>query len=263
MGRPPLVPLVLLLLAPLGLLASAGPALAGAAPTDGFGWPVRGTPAVERPFDPPRTAYGAGHRGVDLQADLGDDVVAAGAGQVTYAGLLAGRGVVAVTHPNGLRTTYEPVTPSVRVGQKVDRGALLGTVATGHLACGGPTCLHWGLRRGETYLDPLALLDPRPLRLLPLRPGLPGGSAGRAAPRAVAQASAAPVPLHEAPLTGPGAPSAPAGTPAALAVSSLLAGLLVLRSRRLRAPAGPAPPVPLAAGLVDLTAERSRRRPAS
>ena len=30
------------------------------------------------------------------------------------------------------------------------------------------TCLHWGARRGDTYLDPLSLLRPLgPVRLLP------------------------------------------------------------------------------------------------
>jgi hypothetical protein len=30
------------------------------------------------------------------------------------------------------------------------------------------SCLHWGLRRGDTYLDPLLLVRPRRIRLLPL-----------------------------------------------------------------------------------------------
>lgn len=134
----------------------------------GFGWPLRGVPVVERPFTPPVTAYGAGHRGVDLQAAVGDPVLAAGEGVVSYVGMLAGRGVIALTHPNGLRTTYEPVTSSVRLGTRVAKGAVLGRVAAGHASCRGPTCLHWGLLRGSTYLDPLALLQKARIVLLPV-----------------------------------------------------------------------------------------------
>ena len=136
----------------------------------GFGWPLRGTPVVERPFTPPATAYGAGHRGVDLHADVGEPVLAAGPGTVTYVGVLAGRGVVTVSHPGGLRTTYEPVLASVRLGTSVARGTVIGRVATGHSSCRRPTCLHWGLLRGTTYLDPLSLLDRAPLVLLPVPP---------------------------------------------------------------------------------------------
>jgi murein DD-endopeptidase MepM/ murein hydrolase activator NlpD len=138
--------------------------------THSFGWPLHGTPMIERPFTPPTTAYGAGHRGVDLRAAAGDRVLAVGQGQVTYVGVLAGRGVVTVTHAGGLRTTYEPVLPSVRLGVTVGRGAVLGRVATGHGSCRRPTCLHWGLLRGSTYLDPFSLLDRRPVVLLPLAP---------------------------------------------------------------------------------------------
>lgn len=125
---------------------------------------------VARGFDPPRTTYGAGHRGVDLRAAAGVTVHSAGAGRVSYASVLAGRGVVVVVHGE-LRTTYEPVTASVSVGSRVGAGARLGTLETshpGHPSCAPSACLHWGLRRGETYLDPLRLLHRSPSVLLPL-----------------------------------------------------------------------------------------------
>ena len=81
--------------------------------------------------------------------------------------MVAGRPVVSVDHPGGLRTTYEPVDPSVGAGQRVARGSPLGTLVGGHAGCPGAACLHWGLRRGENYLDPLALLRPPRIRLLP------------------------------------------------------------------------------------------------
>jgi murein DD-endopeptidase MepM/ murein hydrolase activator NlpD len=57
--------------------------------------------------------FGPGHRGVDLAAVAGAPVLAAGAGTVVFAGTVAGRGVVSVDHSGGLRTTYEPVLPTV------------------------------------------------------------------------------------------------------------------------------------------------------
>jgi murein DD-endopeptidase MepM/ murein hydrolase activator NlpD len=81
---------------------------------------------------------------------------------------VAGRPVISVGHAGGLRTTYEPVDPSVGAGQAVSRGSLLGTLRAGHAGCPASACLHWGLRRGEDHLDPLALLAVPRVRLLPL-----------------------------------------------------------------------------------------------
>jgi murein DD-endopeptidase MepM/ murein hydrolase activator NlpD len=103
--------------------------------------------------------WSPGHRGVDLQADLDQKVLAAAPGTVTFAGTVAGRGTVSVQHDTGIRTTYEPVRPLVRLGERVDVGHVLGTVSPGHRP--DVICLHWGARVGSTYLDPLLLLDQR------------------------------------------------------------------------------------------------------
>jgi murein DD-endopeptidase MepM/ murein hydrolase activator NlpD len=132
-------------------------------------WPL--SPAtVVRSFDPPPRPWLAGHRGVDLAAAPGAPVTAARAGTVVFAGVLAGRGVVSVAHDGGLRTTYEPVTPAVRAGDAVAAGAPIGTLTAGHSGCPAAACLHWGLRRGDAYLDPLVLVGRGRVRLLPLRP---------------------------------------------------------------------------------------------
>jgi murein DD-endopeptidase MepM/ murein hydrolase activator NlpD len=129
--------------------------------------PLGDLPRVTRPFDPPDSPYGPGHRGVDLAGSLGSAVRAAGDGVVVFAGIVAGRPVVSVDHAGGLRTTYEPVDPSIGAGARVGRGSVLGVLVTGHAGCPVAACLHWGLRRGETYLDPLELLHPPRIRLLP------------------------------------------------------------------------------------------------
>jgi murein DD-endopeptidase MepM/ murein hydrolase activator NlpD len=82
---------------------------------------------------------------------------------------------VSVQHDDGLRTTYEPVVPVVRVGVKVAAGAVLGTLVAGHRGCRS-TCLHWGVRRDRLdYVDPLVLLMPPHVRLLPVPEPWPDG----------------------------------------------------------------------------------------
>jgi murein DD-endopeptidase MepM/ murein hydrolase activator NlpD len=166
-----LVWLLAIMLAGLPVAPAPAPAQASApapAPAGSFRWPLDGPPRVVRRFDPPPQPWLPGHRGVDLAAQAGAPVRAAGAGTVHFAGRVAGRGVVSVTHPGGLRTTYEPLEPTVRAGQAVAAGDQIGTLVAGHAGCPAAACLHWGLRRGEEYLDPLALLGLGRVRLLPL-----------------------------------------------------------------------------------------------
>ena len=139
-----------------------------AAPRSGYVWPLAPRPAVARPFEPPPFKYGRGHRGVDLGGGPGQTVLAAGDGVIAFAGPVAGRGVVSVDHPDGLRTTYEPVAVSVGAGDAVAAGTPIATLEVGHLGCGQPACLHWGLRRGEDYLNPLSLLGAIRIRLKPV-----------------------------------------------------------------------------------------------
>jgi murein DD-endopeptidase MepM/ murein hydrolase activator NlpD len=149
--------------------AAAAPAVPRAgppAPPARFGWPLAAPHPVVRPFEAPASPYGPGHRGVDLGGVVGAPVLSAGDGVVVFAGPVAGRGVVSVDHPNGLRTTYEPVAPAVRAGGRVEAGTVLGLLRPGHAECPA-ACLHWGVRRGAEYLDPLALVARGHVRLLP------------------------------------------------------------------------------------------------
>jgi murein DD-endopeptidase MepM/ murein hydrolase activator NlpD len=118
-------------------------------------------------FSPPPRPWMPGHRGVDLAASGGRAVVAAGPGTVVFAGELAGRGVVSIDHPGGLRTTYEPVDPVVSRDEAVAAGQTIGHLATGHASCPEAACLHLGLKRGPAYLDPLLLFGSGQVRLLP------------------------------------------------------------------------------------------------
>ncbi|MEV3971952.1 M23 family metallopeptidase [Streptomyces sp. NPDC050698] len=165
-----------LLAPPPPLFAADAPAADATVPAIGRAWPVAFHPPVLRGWEPPATVYGPGHRGVDLAAPAGTPVRAVTAGRVSFAGRVAGKGVVSVdltdTGDPPLRTTYEPVTASVEEGREVKPGQVIGTVDASGSHCTA-TCVHWGLRRGETYLNPLSLLPPwllhrGPSRLLPL-----------------------------------------------------------------------------------------------
>lgn len=162
-----------------------------AAPADGdvaARWPVRGPDGVHRPlitrlWDPPPAPWAAGHRGVDLATAPGAVVRAAAGGKVSFAGQVAGRGVLSIelagTGSPPLRTTYEPVRPAVAEGERVSAGQAVATLGPGPFHCPGP-CLHWGVLRGQEYVDPLSLLPGHRLgqghsRLLPVSGAAPPG----------------------------------------------------------------------------------------
>ena len=136
-------------------------------PVEGV-WPLRPRPKVLDGFDPPASRWGAGHRGVDLAGAPAAAVRTALAGTVTFAGRIAGRGVVVVSHGH-TRTTYEPVAAVVRIGDQVGAGAVIGRLELFGSHCFPGWCLHWGLIEGrDHYLDPLTLVGATPVRLLPL-----------------------------------------------------------------------------------------------
>jgi murein DD-endopeptidase MepM/ murein hydrolase activator NlpD len=167
------------------LAALPGPAAAratAAPPPDGPG------AVVIRPFQPPAQRWLPGHRGVDLLGHPGAAVRAAAGGVVLLAGSVAGRPVVVVGH-GAARTTYEPVSAEVEVGQRVAAGQRLGRLVAEGSHCQPAACLHLGLIQrqvgvppagrtwSDSYLDPMLLLHPQP-RLLPL-PG-PAVASGQA-----------------------------------------------------------------------------------
>ncbi|WP_081697183.1 M23 family metallopeptidase [Actinomyces johnsonii] len=138
-------------------------------PRGRYQWPTGAPATVVEGFDPPAVVWGRGHRGVDLAAAEGTQIRSAAAGTVVFAGTVAGRPVVSVDHGDGIRTTYEPVEPSVSAGETVDAGQVIGTLLPGHRS-DGVCALHWGARTGpKTYIDPLRLLEPAVIRLKPIQ----------------------------------------------------------------------------------------------
>ncbi len=134
---------------------------------DAWAWPLQPRPRVVRAYAPPAYPWGPGHRGVDLAGAPGQSVLAVAPGTVTFAGQVAGVGVVVVRH-GWLRSTYQPVAATVRAGAQVTTGTVVGALVTVGSHCLPEACLHLGARRGERYLDPLDLLSDLPIRLKPL-----------------------------------------------------------------------------------------------
>ena len=102
------------------------------------------------------------HRGIDVKAPVGADVLAAAEGRITVArdsGDLCGLIVVVVHDPHGYRTIHCHLSAiSVKVGDTVTRGQRIGALGTtGQRAWPGYEHVHLELQRGA---DPEDLHDP-------------------------------------------------------------------------------------------------------
>jgi murein DD-endopeptidase MepM/ murein hydrolase activator NlpD len=122
------------------------------------------TAPVADPFRAPAHRYASGNRGLEYATGRGTPARSIGPGVVAFAGPVAGRLVVSVVHPGGLRSSLTGLASIVvRVGSVVDASTVLG--ATGDR-------LHLGVRRGREYLDPATLFadeSPRRSVLVPTR----------------------------------------------------------------------------------------------
>lgn len=147
-------------------------------------------PRVIHPFEKPAQRWSAGHRGVDLAVPEHDRRVYAPApGKVVFSGTVVNRKVLVIAHPDGRRSTFEPMDEAFPAGTTVAAGEVIGTVAVTaggnserpYRRCSTP-CLYWGVRQGGArgdgsgkeaeYINPMSLLGSKePSILLPV----PGG----------------------------------------------------------------------------------------
>lgn len=157
---------IFVLVTTLLLPAAAVPQAAVARPD--WDWPLTPKPAVMRAFDPPDKPWMSGHRGVDLEATHdGVPVTSPAPGTVSFVGVVVDRPVITIDHGSGLRSSFEPVESPLAAGDAVAQGEIIGTLQPGH--CGDLACVHWGVRRGDDYVNPLEFVtDLRPSILLPV-----------------------------------------------------------------------------------------------
>ena len=149
-------------------------------------------PRVVHPFEKPAQRWSAGHRGVDLAVPENDrHVYAPAPGKVVFSGTVVNRKVLVLAHPDGRRSTFEPMDEALPVGTTVAAGEVIGTVAAPDSVGGtgerpyrrcSTVCLYWGVRQGGArgdgsgktaeYINPMSLLGSKePSILLPV----PGG----------------------------------------------------------------------------------------
>lgn len=122
--------------------------------------PTPGAP-VTSPFGyriHPTLGYRKMHDGVDFGANCGTPVYAAESGTVEIAGYKSsGSGIaVVLDHGNGAQTEYYHLSSvSVSAGDTVEKGQQVGKVGSTGRSTG---ChLHFGLKKGESHVDPMSL----------------------------------------------------------------------------------------------------------
>jgi murein DD-endopeptidase MepM/ murein hydrolase activator NlpD len=126
-------------------------------------------PVVD-PFREPACRWCPGNRGIEFGTVEGDVVRTVATGEVTYSGVIAGVRYVVVRHGDGRRATYGNLAGLRHgTGDVVVRGTTLGPAA-------GP--FHFGLRKGDDYVDPGPFLGQlvHRARLVPID-GSPGNEA--------------------------------------------------------------------------------------
>lgn len=146
-------------------------------------------PRVVHPFEKPAQRWSAGHRGVDLAVPENDRRVYAPApGKVVFSGTIVNRKVLVIAHPDGRRSTFEPMDEALPVGTTVAAGEVIGTVAvTAGSTSERPyrrcttVCLYWGVRQGGArgdgsgktaeYINPMSLLGSKEPSILLPKPG--------------------------------------------------------------------------------------------
>ena len=171
MRPPPLVTgLICGLISAINLTTGIPASATGAASAvPAWRWPtVAGQSGLIRPFQAPLRRFGVGHRGVDLEVTIGERIIAPAPGVIAFNGLVARIPTLVISHGGGLRSTYQPITSALKVGDGVKPGAVVGVLARAGGHCAPRTCLHWGVRNSAGYLDPLRLIRPAFPVLLPL-----------------------------------------------------------------------------------------------
>lgn len=161
------------------LLVGAVTPLAFAGQTPPWQAPVEGQLTVVRGFEKPAAKWSAGHRGVDLALEADGQVLAPAEGTVVFSGTVVDRQVITLEHPDGRRSSFEPVTDPLPVGTTVAVGDPIARLDPQIQHCPQSHCVHWGVRepatgqptasKGMDYINPLLLLGlEKPSVLLPI-----------------------------------------------------------------------------------------------
>jgi murein DD-endopeptidase MepM/ murein hydrolase activator NlpD len=132
--------------------------------------------ALIRPYLQPNSDYSAGHRGIDLAAELGEVIFAPADGEIRFSGKIVDRGVLSINHAGGMISELEPICTSLKPGETVKKGQPVGSLckpdASYKTHCPRSACVHFSLRIAGAYASPQALIGGlNPSRLLPYARG--------------------------------------------------------------------------------------------
>ncbi|UVI34868.1 peptidoglycan DD-metalloendopeptidase family protein [Brevibacterium spongiae] len=147
--------------------ASAAGAASTTAPKN---W-VTPVPAMEiiTAFDPPDKPWLKGHRGIDVLAEEGEPLRAPTAGEVRFAGTVAGTATLSVLTDSGHVLSFQPATTSLKKGETFSAGERIGTVgAGGHCERSSLHIGAWPADSDKRYIDPGELFGQEQSLLLPL-----------------------------------------------------------------------------------------------
>lgn len=143
----------------------------------GFAWPIPGYTTITSYFgkrNSPTAGASSYHKGLDIGAPEGTNLIATIDGKITFTGFLGGGGYTITLSKDNMKITYCHVSPNyiVQEGDFVKRGQIIGYVGPKYVygvkgntyydSTGKPTngattgChLHLGIRIDGEYVDPL------------------------------------------------------------------------------------------------------------
>jgi murein DD-endopeptidase MepM/ murein hydrolase activator NlpD len=163
---------ILLASALAGLSVTMGPSSSPNPMPQVWQLPFQSPHRLIRAYLQPTSDYSAGHRGVDYAVAADESVFAPASGVISVAGTIVDRGVIVIAHEGSLISELEPVCSTLKVGDQVVKGALIGRFCQTNVDyrnhCEVKPCLHFSLRLNGKYLSPIALIGGlTPSRLLP------------------------------------------------------------------------------------------------
>ena len=117
-----------------------------------FIWPSDASTLITSPFGP---RWGTMHRGIDIGAHMGTNVLAAASGYVAFSGWSGGYGnYILIRHGNGYYTAYAHMSVnSVSAGDTVIQGQVIGLVGSTGFSTGPH--IHFEIIRNGERIDPM------------------------------------------------------------------------------------------------------------
>ena len=149
--------------------------------SSGYVWPVPGYTKISSKFGPrksPTVGASSYHKGIDVAAPTGTNLVAITDGIITFAGFSGSGGFTITYKCNNLKIPYCHVSPNllVSVGDNIRAGQIIATVGPKNVygvlnnpykdKNGKPTNgaitgshLHLSIKKDDKHIDPLSLLS--------------------------------------------------------------------------------------------------------